>query len=160
MSTDTDNENVSTAVRVALLSAAVGEVQKKQNEMAEHGRNSMDRVTAELKEIGRRIDGLGPVSHKQQETDDAIRRIWSHIHERDKRNDETRDKANRIHWIGFGAACVLSVAAGAFSFGLAARLTPIDREVEALRAADARKDDRIDRLEIHAAGDPDRPYKR
>lgn len=155
-----DTENVTTAVRVALLSSDMKAVQAKQNEMAENARNSMAQVHAELKEIGRRIESLGPVSHKQAETDEAIARMWRHMQERDKRNDETRDKANRISWIGFGAAAVLSVAAGSFTWGLSSRIAPIDREVEAVRTERARMDDRIDRLEIHAAGDPSRPYKR
>ena len=74
MSTEQESETVTTAIRVALLTKSVDDVQKKQIEMAEHGRNSMAQVHAELKEIGRRIEGLGPVSHKQAETDEAISR--------------------------------------------------------------------------------------
>lgn len=109
-------------------------------------------VVSELKDIAK-IAGM------QTGTDASVKRIWEEISLRDKkwderfsridiRQDTIKEAVGRIFWFSSGVSAVAGLL-------LAVVLWTVNKEMDKTEQHDTR----LDRIEIHLAGDQIRPYK-
>lgn len=174
------------AVKMARLEEHLSTMQ--QNLVASQNSNSQSMLAlqGEVRHIGESLSRLGAVAEMQVSDRDSIKRIWERI-EANERNaqvrwdqffDEhekyreatsekmsaTRSKVERILAVAFGVSVTVGVAM-TIVYDTNAKLQAANEqrqqklELQFDRATES-TDARLDRLEIHLAGDSARPFRR
>lgn len=114
---------------------------------------------------------LNTAANRAEATDASVKRLWTEIAARDERWDKrltamdsahgrTRDAVNRIQWMIAGGGVLAGLLVGVLTWVGNRELDKAEKSAVELRAANRALDDRMDRVEIHLAGDRDRPYTR
>lgn len=147
---------------------------------------SMMALQSEVRHIGESLSRLGAVAEMQVSDRDSIKRIWERIeanerghhlrwdqffdeHEKyreatSERMSSTRSKVDRILAVAFGVSVTVGVAM-TIVYDTNAKLQAANEQrqqkLEARLDRSTESDDaRLDRIEIHLAGDSARPFRR
>ena len=138
----------------------------------------MESLQKSVETLAASVEALKPLAERSVNIGDSLNRVWTKIGNMDTQRDsdmdevskqqsDMRSRVDRIAAIAVG----FSLAAGAFS-GVTYALYEDNNDareerLQNVEAADvesgkkiSNNDDRIDRVEIHLAGDPKRPYVR
>lgn len=167
------------AVKLTHLEGVMTNLQAGVAQTNQHLRSTLEAVQADIRKLTDTLQQYGTLQHTLNDNHESIKRVWRVLEERDKAwNDRwdrfleqqstahtsLRDRVMRVIYVGAGFSLAASVLAGTILFlydrnesQAFADRTRIDNEQ---RAAATRSDDRLDRIEIHLAGDPDRPFRR
>lgn len=140
------------------------------------GKMETMRVTTEalagsVHTLASEVRQLNTAANRAEATDASVKRLWSEIAARDERWDKrlaamdsshssTRDAVNRIQWMIAGAGLLGGIVIGLLTWMGNRELNKAEQNAVEARATGRALDDRMDRVEIHLAGDRDRPYSR
>lgn len=140
------------------------------------GKMETMRVTTEslassVNTLANEVRLLNTAANRAEATDASVKRLWQQIAERDDKWDRrlaamdtahgsTRDAVNRIQWMIAGGGVLAGLLIGVLTWVGNRELNKAEQNATELRAINRTLDDRLDRVEIHLAGDRDHPYER
>jgi hypothetical protein len=130
-----------------------------------------ENLAAAVSGLANEVRLLNTAANRAEATDASVKRLWTEIAARDEKWDKrlasmdsahgsTRDAVNRIQWMIAGAGLLGAIVVSLMTWVGNRELTKADQNATELRGTSQRLDERLDRIEIHLAGDKDRPYRR
>jgi hypothetical protein len=128
-------------------------------------------LAASVNQLTHEVRQLNTAANRAEATDASVKRLWTEIAARDEKWDRrlesmgkdhrsTRDTVNKIQWMIAGGGLVFTALLGLLTWLGNRELTKADDSVREARAVNQKLDERLDRVEIHLAGDHERPYSR
>jgi Fe2+ transport system protein B len=159
------------AIRLGILGEAMAHMQQNQQQANGQNQIAFGAIRDELRSIAQKLEDFSQTKHTTNEHSEAIRRIWDHmkLHQADdtaKFSDvidkvmKAKETANKITYVALGLSLAVSITAAAIAYNWQKQSD--DTNASLLKSSEQiqKADDRLDRIEIHMAGDQARPYKR
>lgn len=136
-------------MRIIEMQGHLSEMKLLNTQSSQNARNAFESLQSDVHKIGEAISQIALLAERQTNDSDSIKRIWQAI----ERTNATVMTLNRKLWTWAGMAIGFSLVATAIA-------SIIVWVAQGEMNATSYNDERIDRLEIHLAGDQDRPYQR
>lgn len=136
-------------MKIVELQAHYQEMQLMQTQSHQNARNAFESLQSEVHRIGEGIGQIALLAERQGNDNDSIRRIWKAI----EATNNSVHLINKKVWVWSGLAIGISVMATCL-------VSVVAWVAQGYFDSGRYNDERLDRVELHLAGDSDRPYQR
>lgn len=135
-------------------------------------------LRSEIRQMSSSVDSLRPIAQTSADTRTSIDRLHAKLERMEQdRASETKDlheritltksRVDKISFVAMGISIAIGIMSGMMFKTVddndklrSERMQGMDTRIDSGVTRDNNLDDRLDRVELHMAGDPDRPYRR
>lgn len=148
------------AMKLTELAQLMQSQQQQQTSAIQNLGSAMQGLQVEIRHISDKVGEIEVLGERQVQGTASIARIWSAIEASNTQQKVVEKRLNVYAGVAIGLSVMSGLVAGTFTWFAQGYVEDTRKAAERTEALYLRTDERLDRLEIHGAGDPQRPFQR
>lgn len=134
--------------------------QQQQTSALQNLGSAMQGLQVEMRHVSEKVGEIEVLGERQVQGTASIARIWSAIEASNIQQKVVEKRLNVYAGVAIGLSIMSGLVAGTFTWFAQGYVEDMRAATAESKAIYLRLDERIDRLEIHGAGDPEHPFRR